>query len=596
MNTPARRGADPRIFQAIEALKSHQPVEAIRLLETIIQQNKSDPQLLFLLGSAYSQQGNTGEVIRHNEMVLQMLPHHVGALCNLGGAYASNGQQQRATDCFQKALRLAPQDPFVHLSLAETMLLAGNTEGAIPHFQAALRLQPDLVQAHKRLGHIHWSVGHLELAEKHYEQACRINPADADSLNEYILTVGHSGRLEEALKLLDNALAKTPNDPNLLANKAHLLERDGQHEQAFKLLRDIEKKGLATPISAATLAVLCHRFNYCDETLVSSVKLLDNHALDGPSRKLLCFGLGSMLDKLGRYDEAFSYFQQANEAVPLRFDSVAHERNVTTTIDTFSPARLPVLPRAGNHDQRPIFIVGMPRSGTSLTEQILASHPDVYAAGELGHITDLANGLRGADGGKYPAALVNLSQQELERLAAQYLRKLDELAPDAPRITDKMPQNFLYLGLITLLFPKAIIIHCRRNPLDTCLSIYFQNFSWGYDWGTDLENIARYYLQYERLMNHWQEVIGSAIFHLQYEVLVADQEESTRQLLAHCGLEWNDACRDFHKTKRWVTTASFDQVREKMYTSSVERWRNYRPHIEPLVRVLAPLMPSIADA
>ncbi len=593
MNRFSRRGPDPKILEAIEALKSHRPAEAIRLLSEVIQQKKRDPQLWFLLSSAYSQQGNTQEVIRLTRKVLEMVPRHVGALCGLGGAYAATGQQQQSLRCFQEALRLAPRDPGVHLSFAEVLLRDGHTEGAISHFNAVLQLKPDFSQAHKRLGHIHWSVGHLDLAENHYKQACRIDPSDMEALNGCILTVGHGGRLDEALGLLDKALVAAPNDPELLATKAHLLLRDGQYKQSFEVLKKITRGGITNPVSAATLVQLCRRFDCCDMALATAEKLLKNPGVDAASKRLLYFAVGGLMDKLGRYEEAFPYFQKANQAVPLRFDSDSHEKYITSMKETFSREKFSTLPLAGNADKRPIFIVGMPRSGTTLVEQILASHPDVYGAGELGDIIKLTNGLQDRGGEKYPAALANLTHRELDSFASKYLQKLDSVAPGASRITDKMPQNFLHLGLISRAFPGATIIHCRRNPLDTCLSIYFQNFSWGYDWAADLANIGQYYLQYDRLLRHWERVLDIPILHVQYEELVTEQKEWTRRLLVHCGLEWHDDCLDFHKTKRWVTTASYDQVREKMYTSSVARWRNYEANIEPLLRALAPIMPPI---
>jgi len=593
MNRPTGPRPDPGILQAIEALKANQPAAALRLLATVSQTHKHDPQLWFLMSSAHLQQGKMEEVIRYAQQALKALPGHVGVLCNLGNAYAAIGQQQRSSECFQQALRLAPRDPRVRVNLAEVMLRFGNTEGAIPHFEAALQLDPNLTYPHKRLGHIHFAVGHLPVAEDHYRCACAIDRIDVEAQNGYILAVGYQGRLDDALALLDDALAEAPGDPNLLATKAHLLERDGQHAQSFAVLTEIEERGAVTPISAATLTRICRRFKCCDRALASVTELLREPSLARPSRRALCFAAGALLDKLERYDDAFSYFRQANEAVPHPFDRAAHERYVTSLAAPFSAATIPSLPQASNTDHRPIFIVGMPRSGTTLVEQILASHPDVYGAGELGDLIDLANGLRDGRGNRYPAAMADLTPRDLDTLAASYLHKLDSLAPAAPRITDKMPQNYLHLGLIRQAFPEATIIHCRRNPADTCLSVYFQNFSWGYGWASDLVDIGLYYLQCDRLMRHWHRVLNAPILDVQYEELVADQERGTRRILDHCGLPWHDACLDFHETKRWVTTVSYDQVRKKLYSSSVARWRHYEPHIEPLLRTLAPLLPPV---
>jgi hypothetical protein len=257
-------------------------------------------------------------------------------------------------------------------------------------------------------------------------------------------------------------------------------------------------------------------------------------------------------------------------------------------MEFFSAERLAERPRGGNESKLPVFIVGMPRSGTSLVEQILSCHRDVYAAGELRNIRKLTVSLvpnfdKRNDEADAP---VRLDQPLLSAAAERYLDQLRKTAGDAIRVTNKMPYNFLYLGLIALMFPRARIIHCVRDPIDTCLSWYFQNFERGNFSSFDLRHAGLYYRQYERLMAHWGEVLDLPIMEVRYEEHVGAPEKVCRDMLDFLELDWDPACLRFHESSRFTRTASRDQVREPIYTSSAGRWRNYEPHLGPLIEAL----------
>jgi len=231
----------------------------------------------------------------------------------------------------------------------------------------------------------------------------------------------------------------------------------------------------------------------------------------------------------------------------------------------------------------------MPRSGTTLTEQILATHSEVYGAGELDYIKKIENSIIGLDSGneeKYLAKINGLNKEKLTEHARTYLDKINKLDNKARFVIDKMPNNFIQIGLISLLFPEARIIHCRRNALDNCLSIYFQSFIWSHDYAVDLSDIGFYYNEHERLMSHWKEVVDIPILTVQYEDILKDQEAMSRKLLEFCDLEWDDSVMKFYDSKRDVGTASYDQVRRPIYQSSKERWKNYEKHIDPLRKEL----------
>jgi hypothetical protein len=305
----------------------------------------------------------------------------------------------------------------------------------------------------------------------------------------------------------------------------------------------------------------------------------------------LRFAIGKYFDDVQDFKNAFINVQRAHELATLygpAYDRQQLTRAVDETIrfhDAEWAARIPIDPDAS---ARPVFIVGMPRSGTTLAEQILASHPAVFGAGELAYWSTVSAGPQAAAHGGEAA-------RGIADPAADYLRLLKELSPDALRVIDKMPANFLRLGLIHEALPNARIIHMRRNPIDTCLSIYFQHFKSGHSYANDLDDLAHYYGEYLRLMRHWKTTLPEgAILEVPYESLVDDQETWSRTMLQFIGVPWDPRCIDFHRTRRSVMTASKWQVRQKMTRASIERWRNYEEFIAPLLTLAKPAPASAA--
>jgi hypothetical protein len=271
----------------------------------------------------------------------------------------------------------------------------------------------------------------------------------------------------------------------------------------------------------------------------------------------------------------------------LQFDITRSERLGAAIAGRFDPALFARLQGSGSPSERPVFVVGMPRSGTSLVEQILAAHPQVHGAGEIGLLPALAARLRGPSGAGFPACVSELGAPDLQRLAQAYLGGLKPLGAGKARITDKTVGAFELLGLAHLILPNARIIHCRRDPRDVCVSCFSTRFSGGHDYAYDLAELGRYWRSYDRLMAHWRAVLPPGrIFEVQYEALVEDLEGWARRLIAHLGLEWDDACLRFHDSAREVRTASFAQVRRPIYKGSVGRWRRFEAHLGPLIEAL----------
>ena len=300
------------------------------------------------------------------------------------------------------------------------------------------------------------------------------------------------------------------------------------------------------------------------------------------------FALAQLEETLGHFDAAFLAAARGNQLAPKAYDPAVVADRFATLKACFSRERLDALPRAPNTDVRPIFIVGMPRSGTTLVEQILASHPAVAGGGERPDIARLIEDVAAAadDRSPYPDCLAEASPTQIGAFADRYLNMLSAIDRGARRVTDKMPGNFEHVGFISLLLPGARVLDCVRDTLDSCVSCFLQNFRSGNDFASDLVHLGRHYRQYEGLMEHWQAVRPLPILNVVYEDLVSAPESTVRTMLDFCGLDWNEACLTFHQNKRRVTSASYDQVRRPLYTTSIGRHRRFAAHLGPLRQAL----------
>ncbi|WP_187782065.1 sulfotransferase family protein [Gimesia chilikensis] len=311
--------------------------------------------------------------------------------------------------------------------------------------------------------------------------------------------------------------------------------------------------------------------------------------LSDEDRCFLGFAGGKIFNDLKDYDKAFFYYELGNQSRKVQFDIQKHRQGIDQVIEVFSAETIRELSQYGLQTDLPVFIIGMPRTGTTLVEQILSSHPDVHGAGELSDISSIAGTMPRHTPGQtpYPECIRQLPVNAFSGFGKAYLQRLRNFNQSASRVINKMPGNYLYLGLIAILFPQAKVIHCRRDPLDTCLSCYFQRFRTGHDYSHDLKDLGLYYREYERLMAHWQQVLPHQPYELAYADLVQNQEAISRELVEFIGVDWDDQCLDFHANQRPVTTASNWQVRRPMNRSGLERWKNYNQHLDGLRQVLA---------
>jgi tetratricopeptide (TPR) repeat protein len=496
-------------------------------------------------------------------------------------------------------LKSDPIDVDAHSALGHTLLADGQPDEALVHLGEAARRRPEVAQTHAALGYAHQELDQMAEAVACFRVAEQLQPADIQIQYDLGNALETMGRGEEATSVFQSLLARHPNDIHAMTALAKLAV-GGDCELPADVLAQLHALAARPDLP---LPDACRVFPV----------------------------LAQLLDHRGQYDAAFEYARRANAARSTLerergtvYDPDEHRRFIDRLIAFFAPQYFARVRGFGVGSEVPVFVVGMIRSGTSLVEQILASHPQAYGAGELRDIAlltaDLQRRLRrhgahepagqasgesetvawplarsasspGAQpppriAGSYLEYLPHVDAALTRELADEYLRKLQQRSGDAIRVADKNPMNFAYLGLIATLLPRARIIHCRRDPRDICLSCYFRDFQDPFPFKHDLRHLAAYYLQYERLMAHWHAVLPLQILDVQYESLIADPESTTRRLLSICGLPWDERCLRFHENDRPVRTASRFQVRQPIYQSAVGRWKHYEAHLGPLLAAL----------
>lgn len=539
------------------ALKLHQAGEiqaAEKGYRQVLRISPNQPDALHLLGVIAQQVGCHDKAIKCISQAIAANPKVAAFHGNLGAAYDSSGRFDEAIASYHRAIELSPTHPDAHYNLGITLRQLEKLDEAVDCFRRAIELNPDFGGAHNNLG----------------------------------ATLAKQGRFSAAETALLRALELTPDHAEVHRNLGSLYCEQGKHDAAAAHL---ERAVELNPGYASARAGLAHmkRHSEADRDEIGRLEeALSDKQLPPRDACSIHFALGKMYDDIGQWDDAFKHYREANQLADWQFDRESVVRKADLLIKTFTPALFSAKANLGRRSDLPVFVVGMLRSATTLVEQILASHRSVFGAGELPEFGDVVWAIQSefASGDRYPSCLPLITGDCVETLADRYLGHLRQLDGQATRIVDKMPTNFWHLGLIAMFLPGAKIVHCKRHPLDVCLSCYFQPFSSRVDFACDLTNLGTYYRQYERLMAHWRTVLPLEVLDVEYEDLVGDQEAVTRRLLDFCGLDWDPNCLKFHANKRVVRTASHWQVRQPIYTRSVDRWRHYEEHLGPLKEAL----------
>jgi tetratricopeptide (TPR) repeat protein len=550
------------------------------------------------LAAVYLALGRFDQTVTHCREALRLQPDFPDALSNLGIAQLGQGRLAEAADAFRAALRLQPTHLNARFHLAVLLRQQGNFPEAIALLRETVRLAPGHVQAQNALGGMLLALGQAEAAEPHLREAVRLRPDFAEAHSNLGLALRELNRIDEALASFRESLRLKPGFPGAHNNLAYTLQAQGKPDEAraeFRAALQLDPHSTRALLGLSGLAAAGHyQFSEDEVRLLQTLAARENLPLDERGR--LHFALARLRDAAGAYDDAFAHYRQGNALLKeylsrrgAAYDPEAQRRYVDRLIAVFTPAWFERVRSFGSESDLPIFVVGMMRSGTTLAEQILASHPKVHGAGELRDIGRMVAALpkRLGTTEEYPECLQRLDAATARALAEEHLQRLRQLGGDAIRVVDKMPFDFLHLGVIATLFPRARIVHCRRDPIDTCLSCYFQNFVEPQTFTTELSHLGHYYREYERLMAHWMQVLPVPIFELRYEELIADQEAVSRRLLEFCCLDWDERCLRFNETDRPVLTPSALQVRRPLYRSAVGRWKRYERHLKPLLEALA---------
>lgn len=592
--------------------------DAERICHGLLQRDPKDAGAAHQLGLILLKKGNTSQALGMLQKAVSLAPRNAVICGNFGGVLLTAGHLVDAEKYIRHAIELQPGFADALCNLGNLLRLKGDLDGAEASYRKALAIEPRMAAGHNNLGLIFYMRGKKVDAVASYRTAIAIDPTFPEAFNNLGNALGDLEQDDEAIQSLMHAVKLRPTFAEAHSNLAKMLMRKDETErarahllQALNLQPDFAGAyhnlgSLYRSEGAFAEAEGCfrksivldpaHLMSYAGVTGARKMLPKDRPMLEQLEQIVraaagradeeyshLHFALGKAYDDLGEYASAFAHYRIANDLerdrLAQRFDRGHFEAHIGRMIERFTPEFFARHRNEGNPSERPVVIVGMMRSGTSLVEQILSSHPQIHGAGELIFWANDDRRLRIGVQDPAPGALTDTS--------ARYLAHLREHSADALRITDKMPHNFLHLGLIHMAFPNAKILHCRRNPVDTCLSIYFQNFPALHPYAYDLGDLAVFYEQYDRFMQHWRKVIPpTTMLEVQYEDLVADQEGGSRRMIEFCGLEWDAHCLAFQDNQRVVRTASSWQVRQPLYRTSVARWQKYEPYLGPLARLL----------
>lgn len=522
--------------------------------------------------------------------VLAQKANHAAAAHFLGLLLHQTGRSAEGLDLLEQSVRLQPKNPDFLNNLGTVMRDLGRVGAAVDFFRGAVAIRPEQLAARDNLGSSLKQLGHFEGAEEIYRGTIGRNPFHVRARIGLAETLQEAGRLDEALAVFREALAIRPKDADLLHGLGVGLMEKGSLGEAAEHFR----QALAVDPGMARAWLMLTQVKRQQERDAELAGMEAQHAKapEGSlARMQLSFGLGKANDDLKDYGRAFDYFAEGNaiRRMGIDYDADKTRAEFETMKAVFDKAFFDKHRPSGIVDDTPIFVVGMPRSGTTLVEQIIASHRQVYGAGELG-ILKTAVGKQFPPGmkGGFPSGIADLPDKAFAEAGQAYLDLLHARYPGFRHVTDKMPGNFLLVGFIHLMLPKAKIIHCARDAAATCLSIYKVHFRGdSHRYGYDLGELADFHNLYTDIMAHWRTVLPDVVHDVRYEDFVADQEGQTRALIAYLGLPWDDAVLSFHETDRPVRTASAAQVRQPMYQGSVDLWKRYGDRLKPLLDRLA---------
>ena len=600
---------------------------SLTLLKPLVWRNTDSPDFLYEYGQTLGAMGHGADAISALRKAVRLQPEHGGAWRALGDQLAVAGDETGSRMAYEKHFAASVRHP--ELIEAIDLVRTGKLAKAEQCVREFLKQHPADVSAIRLLADIGIKLGQFDDARHLLECCLQLAPDFHLARHNYTVVLLRQQKLEEALSEIAKLLDKEPDNPNFLTLKGTILVRSGDHQTALdiyeRVLKYYPNQARAQMNYGHTLktvgrldeSIRAYRkcielspgigeaywslanlktFKFTDadiELMRSQVTTTDG---DPDDQAHIAFALGKALEDRRQFDESFRFYERGNA-----IRRVNHRHNAR--INVFNAARQMKALNAeffatregyGCDTPDPIFVVGLPRSGSTLLEQILASHSQVEGTAELTDIITISRKLgqksRQNPASKYPEILTGLSAEKCRELGEGYIKTTRIQRSDTPYFIDKMPNNFLHVGLIHLILPNAKIIDARRHPMACCFSGFKQLFARGQTFTYDLADVGRYYRDYMILMDHWDQVLPGRVLRVQYEDMVTDTETQIRRLLEHCNLEFEEQCLRFYETKRAIRTPSAEQVRQPIYTQGLEQWRNFEAHLGPLKKALGPAL------
>lgn len=631
-----RQDKNGTLKRAIEQHRAGRLHRALKLYDEAIELEPTNVQALQLAGVASTKLKEYERAVEYLRRSADLNPRSAEILNNLGMALYPAGRHEEAIAAFERALSLDPTNAKAANNLGNAHFNLQNLDAARFAFETALQIKPDYVEARSNLGHCLVIAGKPEEAERHFQSILNQHPTYQHAIEGLVSALKVLERYEDIVVQRRGLLALNQQDPARWVDLGVSLQAIDRHQEAIECFRkaleiDPGYAGAHARIgwarmeegkleeARASFATACElsprscvfrnlfvrvtRVKPGDDTLGMLKSMLSiESTLPASERVHLHFALGKSLADIGNEEGSFEHYREANrlERSQTSYDENDILQRMDRTAEVFSPSVLRACRGGGNQSKWPVFILGMPRTGSTLVEQILAAHPKVVAAGELAAVRDIIQAFGAKRESQFPEWFQWLEPNDASALGNEYIDRLTRIvqtrSPTSDlsrieRITDKMPGNFLFLGLIHLALPNARFIHTKRDPVETCLSCFRVQFE-SLRYTNDLGELGRYYRHYATLMEKWKAALpADLILDVQYEALIDDFERVARQIISHCGLEWDDACLAFDRVDRPVRTASVAQVRQPIYETSLRKWRPGDDLLRPLVEGLGSAAP-----
>jgi len=572
-----------KINSIIELFTNGQKIEALETIKTLADKHPNESLLQNINGVCYKETGQLELAVKCFEKALVIKPDFADAHYNLGLTFQELNQIDAAVKSYKETLLIQSNYAQAHNNLGIIYKELGKTEDAIKSYEQVIILQPDNAEAHHNLGNALNELGRLDEAIKSYEQALSLQPNYYEIHNNLGSILHEIGQTDRALNSYKEALSINPNFADAHNNLGNILKELGQTDEAFNCY---VQALAASPNNAQihrNFGMMKH-YKEGDTQLSHMQSLLSTNNLSNSDRSNLCFALAKAYEDLEMKDELFKALNEGNKLRKQELNySIEKDLNKHAAYYKVFKSNVKESTSYKPADVSPIFIVGMPRSGTTLVEQITSSHHKVHGAGELSSLNNLIAPIMSDNLTPSNA----LSEKNLLLIRQGYLNNLSNLNVSESIITDKMPTNFENIGFILKAFPEAKIIHLKRDAMAICWSIYQRHFpAKGLGFPYDMQDLAKFYNSYTEMMTFWHELFPNQIYDISYENLTTNQEEETRKLLQYCELEWDENCLNFHTNKRAVKTTSSMQVRKKMYQGSSNAWRKYEEQLKPLIKAL----------